>query len=238
MITNLASHSPRNFELVRAWRGPWNRVLVSFIPTFTAFLFFLFSICSAVSQDTDSSQDQVSPAMGQMPAVTVSTTYRLSPYDVIDCSVYGEKDLHTRARLGADGTALLPLIGTVHLDGLTVAEANELIRKKYANGLVENPHVLLTVVEYRKNTFRIIGQVTRPGIYEIPEGTHMTVVDAVLLAGGFTRIADQNGVRIKRMVNGKPTIFKVRAGDMADAQNVPPFEVEPNDIITVKESWW
>jgi protein involved in polysaccharide export with SLBB domain len=45
----------------------------------------------------------------------VSSTYTLSPYDVIDVSVYGEDDLHTRARLGADGTALLPLIGTLSL---------------------------------------------------------------------------------------------------------------------------
>ncbi len=49
--------------------------------------------------------------MGELPPVTVSSTYRLSPYDVIDMSVYGEEDLHTRARLGSDGTVLLQLIG-------------------------------------------------------------------------------------------------------------------------------
>jgi polysaccharide export outer membrane protein len=133
---------------------------------------------------------------------------------------------------------LLPLIGSVDLNGKTVADANELIQKKYADGFVKDPHVLLSVIEYRKNTFRIIGQVNRPGIYEIPEGTHMTVVDAVLLAGGFTRIADQNGVRVKRTVNGKSQIFKVKAGAMADSANVPEFDVQPDDVITVKESWW
>ncbi len=179
-----------------------------------------------------------SSSMGDIPAVTVSSTYRLSPYDVIDCSVYGEEDLHTRARLGADGMVLLPLIGNLDLDGKTVSEANALIQKKYADGFVKDPHVLLTVIEYRKNTFSIIGQVNRPGIYEIPEGTHMTVVDAILLAGGFTRIADQNGVRIKRIVHGKAQIFKVKAGAMADSANVAPFEIEPSDVISVKESWW
>ena len=176
--------------------------------------------------------------MGEIPAVTVSSTYRLSPYDVIDCSVYGEEDLHSRARLGADGSVLLPLIGNVELDGKTVAEANALIQKKYADGFVKDPHVLLTVIEYRKNTFSIIGQVNRPGIYEIPEGTHMTVVDAILLAGGFTRIADQNAVRIKRVVHGKAQVFKVKAGAMADRSDVAPFEIKPNDVISVKESWW
>jgi polysaccharide export outer membrane protein len=179
-----------------------------------------------------------SSSLGEIPAVTVSSTYRLSPYDVIDCSVYGEEDLHTRARLGADGIVLLPLIGNVDLDGKTVSEANALIQKKYADGFVKDPHVLLSVIEYRKNTFSIIGQVNRPGIYEIPEGTHMTVVDAILLAGGFTRIADQNGVRIKRIVHGKAQIFKVKAGAMADSATVEPFEIEPSDVISVKESWW
>ncbi len=170
--------------------------------------------------------------------VTVSSTYRLSPYDVIDVTVYNEDDLHTRTRLGSDGTAIFPLIGTINLAGKTVAEANEMIQKKYSDGFVKDPHILLTVVEYRKDTFSILGQVLRPGIYEIPEGTHMSIVDAVLLAGGFSHSADQNGVRVKRVVNGKATIFKVKAGAMADSPDVKPFDIEPGDVIKVNESWW
>lgn len=172
------------------------------------------------------------------PPVTVSSTYTLSPYDVIDVSVYNEDDLRTRAKLGADGTVLLPLIGTVSLAGKTVTEANELIQKRYAAGFVKDPHILLTVIEYRKSTFSILGEVVRPGIYEIPEGTHMSIVDAILLAGGFTHLANQNGVKVKRMVKGKPTVFKVHAGDMADSSNVAPFDIEPGDVIKVSESWW
>jgi protein involved in polysaccharide export with SLBB domain len=186
----------------------------------------------------DNSSGSSSSSMGALPSVTVSSTYRLAPYDVIDCSVYGEEDLHTRAKLGADGSVLLPLIGNVDLEGKTVSEANEMIQKKYSNGFVKDPHVLLTVIEYRKTTFSILGQVNRPGIYEIPEGTHMTVVDAILLAGGFTRIADQNGVKIKRMVDGKTKVFKVKAGAMADSSTVAPFNIHAGDIIDVKESWW
>jgi polysaccharide export outer membrane protein len=172
------------------------------------------------------------------PSVTVSSTYRLSPYDVIDVSVYNEEDLHTRARLGSDGAVLLPLIGNITLGGMTVSEANEAIKKRYAAGFVKDPHILVTVLEYRKTTFSILGQVERPGIYEIPEGTHMSIVDAVLMAGGFTRLAAQNSVRIKRLVKGKATVFKVHAGDMADRSDVAPFEIEPGDVIKVNESWF
>jgi polysaccharide export outer membrane protein len=113
-----------------------------------------------------------------------------------------------------------------------------LIRKHYAAGFVKDPHILVTVLEYRKSTFSILGQVEKPGIYEIPEGTHMSIVDAILLAGGFTRLADQNGVKVKRMVKGKAVVFKVRAGAMADSAEVAPFDIEPGDVIKVNESWW
>jgi protein involved in polysaccharide export with SLBB domain len=205
----------------------WNRVLVA-LATLCVSMIIARAADSGASASTDTS----------FPVATVSTTYTLSPYDVIDVSVYNEEDLHTRARLGADGTALLPLIGTVSLGGKTVSEANEMIRARYAAGFVKDPHVLLTVLEYRKSTFSILGQVEKPGIYEIPEGTHMSIVDAILMAGGFTRLASQNGVKVKRMVKGKAVVFKVKAGAMADSSDVAPFEIEPGDVINVHESWW
>ena len=181
--------------------------------------------------------DPTAPTSPAPSSVTVSATYRLSPYDVIDVSVYGEDDLHTQARLGADGTVLLPLIGAISIGGETVAEANESIRKHYADGFVKDPHILVTVLSYRKSTFSILGQVSRAGIYEIPEGTRMSIVDAVLLAGGFTRLAAENSVTVKRTVKGKPVVFKVKVGEMTDSPDVPPFYIEAGDVINVRESW-
>jgi len=180
--------------------------------------------------------DAAGPEAGML--ATVSSTYTLAPYDVVDVSVFGEEDLHTRAKLGSDGTVILPLIQSISLSGKTVAEATDLIQKKYAAGFVKDPHVLLTVLEYRRSTFSILGQVEKPGIYEIPEGTHMSVVDAILMAGGFTRIAAQNSVRVKRLVKGKADVIKVKAGSMADDANVPAFEILPGDVIKVPESWF
>jgi len=195
---------------------------------------FLALFVSTIVVRADAAMEE--PSAGT--TVTVSSTYQLSPYDVIDVSVYNEEDLHTRTKLGADGTAILPLIGTVSLAGKTVAEASDVITKKYAAGFVKDPHILLTVLEYRKSTFSILGQVMRPGIYEIPEGTHMSIVDAILLAGGFTHTAAQNSVRVKRMVKAKAIVLKVKAGSMADNANVPPFEILPGDVIKVPESWF
>jgi len=173
---------------------------------------------------------------GVNPADITSSTYRLQPYDLIDIDVYSEEDLHKPARLGSDGTVLLPLIGSVTVGGLTVAEATDLITKRYADGFVKNPSVLITVLQYRKSTYSILGQVLRPGVFEIPEGSHVTILDAISMAGGFTVTAAQNAVAIKRNVDGKDTLFKVKAGEMAQDPNLTPFELQPGDSILVPSS--
>jgi polysaccharide export outer membrane protein len=167
---------------------------------------------------------------------TASSTYQLQPYDLIDVDVYSEADLHKPARLGSDGTVLLPLIGSVKVGGLTVAEATDLITKKYAAGFVKNPSVLITVLQYRKSTFSILGQIGKPGIYEIPEGATVSIVEAVSMAGGFNASAAQNAVIVKRTIDGKPTTLRVRAGDMAGDPNVTPFELLPGDTILVTQA--
>jgi polysaccharide export outer membrane protein len=167
---------------------------------------------------------------------TASSTYRLQPYDLIDVDVFGEEDLHRPSRLGADGTALLPLIGSVKLGGLTVSQATTLITRKYAAGFVKNPNISLTVLQYRKSTFSILGQVNHPGIFEIPEGEHVTIIEAISLAGGYTQTAAQNDVTVKRLVDGKVQLFKVKAADMAQDSNANPFEIMPGDTVTVTAS--
>jgi polysaccharide export outer membrane protein len=167
---------------------------------------------------------------------TTSSTYRLQPYDLIDVDVYSEEDLHKPARLGSDGSVLLPLVGSVKIGGLTVAEATDLICKRYAAGFVKNPSVLITVLQYRKSTFSILGQVLKPGVYEIPEGAHVTIIDAVSMAGGYAPGAGQNAITDKRVVDGKVTLFKIRAGDMAQNPDVVPFEVVPGDTVLVPSS--
>ncbi len=171
-----------------------------------------------------------SPATTLAPA---SSTYKLQPYDLIDVEVYSEADLHKPARLGSDGTVLLPLIGSVKIGGMTVAEATDVVTKKYAAGFVKNPSVMITVMQYRKSTFSILGQVARPGIYEIPEGAHVSILEAISLAGGYTVTAAQNAVTVKRLTDGKITLFKIKAADMAQNPDVVPFEILPGDTVVV-----
>ncbi|MCE0523891.1 MAG: SLBB domain-containing protein [Methylacidiphilales bacterium] len=205
-----------------------------------AAFYLLLMLCGSIHAQTETPtplQATVPAAHDEaIPTDTASSTYRLQPYDLIDVDVYSEEDLHRPARLGSDGTILLPLIGSVQVGGLTVAEATDLITKRYAAGFVKNPSVLITVLQYRKSTFSILGQVLKPGIYEIPEGAHVSILEAVSLAGGYTLTAAQNSITVKRTVDGKDAMFKVNAADMAQDPNAQPFEVLPGDTILVPAS--
>ena len=201
-----------------------------------AFLFVLGvngRVCAQADNTTPLQATAPGSAAATIPTDTASSTYRLQPYDLIDVDVYSEEDLHKPARLGSDGTVLLPLIGSVKVGGLTVAEATNLIRDRYGAGFVKNPSVLITVLQYRRSTFSILGQVLKPGIYEIPEGAHVSIVEAVSLAGGYTPTAAQNAVTVKRTVDGEVTTAKIRAGDMAQNADVVPYEILPGDTILV-----
>jgi polysaccharide export outer membrane protein len=82
-----------------------------------------------------------------------------------------------------------------------------------------------------------MGQVARPGSYELQGGERIDLLEAVGLAGGFTRIANRGRVVIQRRDGENVTAIKANAKRMADGKEAP-MEVQPGDVITVSESWF
>jgi polysaccharide export outer membrane protein len=86
--------------------------------------------------------------------------------------------------------------------------------------------------------FYIIGQVIRPGSYSITD-KEITLVEAISIAGGFTRIAARNRTRIIRVEGGIEKIIEVRVDAITKAgkkiQDVP---IKPGDVIVVPESFF
>lgn len=84
----------------------------------------------------------------------------------------------------------------------------------------------------------IIGQVKSPGAYTMPEG-EITLVGAIGMAGGFTRIAARNRTRIIRLKDGVEKIIEVKVDAITKAgkkiQDVP---IKPGDVIVVPESFF
>lgn len=146
--------------------------------------------------------------------------YRLGTGDRLRVTVYNEKSLSGDYEVSDQGVIAMPLIGPVNVATLTVSQAEALLTDKYNKYLV-NPRVGIEVLNYRP--FFILGEVKKPGSYPYVSG--MSVLSAVVLAGGFTPRADEHDISIKRASD--PAAKEEKVGEDAP--------VLPGDILRVHQ---
>ena len=105
-----------------------------------------------------------SPANQQM---STPPGLQVSSGDLLDVSVYGVPDLTQRVRVSNAGDAYFPLLGSVHLEGLTIEDAQSAVEKKLVDGgIMKFPHVTIFVAEYASGV-SMLGLVQHPGIYPV-----------------------------------------------------------------------
>lgn len=167
-------------------------------------------------------------------------SYRLFARDVVKLSVYGEPDLDTELRISGVGTINVPLLGNVEISGHTLAEAEDKIERSYVGEQIFiRPQITLQVVEYSKKEISILGQVGRQGKIELPvESVRINIVNAISLAGGFSRIARGDAVRVTRKseADGAEQVFTVNVEQMISGKGKDAaFYIYPGDVIFVPE---
>ena len=192
------------------------------------------------SMDGTSSPDRGGATLGSSSASSfgaVNGDYVLKPGDSIDMVVYREADLNIRSKIGNDGLVQIPLLGEVKIGGLSVRNATSLIRDKFNADYLVDPQIYLNVAAYNTRKFTIIGQVGRPGTYEFSGSDSLDLLEAVGMAGGFTRIADRAHVVVKRREGNAMRVLKVNAKKLSDV-GLDRFEILPGDVINVAESWY
>jgi polysaccharide export outer membrane protein len=162
--------------------------------------------------------------------------YKLSPNDLVDFRVFQEPELDSVVRISGEGQANFPLIGVVALGGKTTGEAIEILKSRYRNGYLINPQISLTVRSYAKKLFTVLGQVQRPGSYDIIGTSQITLLQAIGMAGGYTKIADASNVTIKRVEDGREQVLKFNAKRMLRGDDPTALLVKPGDVISVGES--
>jgi polysaccharide export outer membrane protein len=157
----------------------------------------------------------------------------LGPGDVFEVRVYGEPELSGVYRVGPKGEIAFPLCRKVRVGGLTASEAAERIHACLADGFIRDAQVTLIVKEYNSKKVFVFGEVQKPGTFVYEDG--MTIVQAVTLAGGFTKGASQNGTSVTRLVDGAEVRVKVPVQDIALGKATN-FLLRPGDIVFVPES--
>ncbi len=174
------------------------------------------------------------PAFGSVPASAgLPTNYVLSPNDLVQVKVFQEDDMDWTVRVTKDGNVNLPLIGAVNVRDKTPDQLGAVVRDRLHDGYLVHPQVNISVLEFSKRRFTILGEVEKPGQLDLPDNSNANVLQAIGMAGGLTRNADAGHVFIKRRVGDKEIVLKVDAKRMARDPSLAPFEILPGDTLTV-----
>lgn len=151
--------------------------------------------------------------------------------DLIEIVVQRQPEFSVTRRVANDGTLYTPILGKIQLAGLLPEEAEALIRDRLVDGYLVDPVVTVIVVERAKKKFVILGQVKSPGYYSVPGELEVTLVQAVAMAGGYTRIAGD--VVVTREVNGEEKMIRI---DRKNSNSDAAFTVMAGDTVEVEES--
>jgi polysaccharide export outer membrane protein len=125
----------------------------------------------------------------------VTSEYLLGPGDKLRIEVYKDPQMSQSVQVRPDGKVTLPLVGDLEASGRTPVELRDTVTralKEYMN----NPVVTVIVVEATAATAYVVGGVAHPGA--VPVLGHLTVLQALAMAGGLTDFADRKNIRVLR----------------------------------------
>jgi len=183
-------------------------------------------------------QNEAPPAVAPEAPVpeTTNDQYRMGPGDQLQIFVWRNPELSTTVPVRPDGKISTPLIENMVANGKTPSQLardmeavlGEYVRSPKVNVIVVQPVSVFSQV-------RIVGQVLKPQALPYRQG--MTVLDAVLGAGGLTTFASGNRAKIIRSDGAKTREIRVKldkllnGGDMT--QNL---ELRPGDVLVVPQT--
>jgi polysaccharide export outer membrane protein len=187
--------------------------------------------CSSMSEPPELAQ---SP--GRAPTI-IEGDYRIGVDDRVQVSVWRNPELTVLAPVRPDGKIAVPIIGDVQVGGLTPSEVAESIKKRLSE-YIREPNVAVIVTELRSHEFlsrvRVTGAVRTPRSINHRQG--MTVLDAILEAGGVTEFASPNRSRLFRKTQTKTEVFEIELDDILRKGRLETnLLLSPGDVITVPE---
>ena len=154
----------------------------------------------------------------------------IGPGDLLHLLVYDTPEMEQHARVTDTGNIPFNFLGNVNVAGLTPEQAAALIdHRLQAAGIMLHPQVSVTVEAYATQNASVMGEVQKPGTYEID--TPRKVVDVLALAGGLTYMADRHIV-IQRSGPAKEKVEYYYSNAGGTALSTDPM-VYPGDSVVV-----
>lgn len=178
--------------------------------------------------------------MNREVAVVPAEAYRSRPNatlaagDEINVAFSGAPELNVKQKIQANGRVSLPTVGDVGAAGQSLTSFQEQLTQLFQPHL-QDPTVIVSVESAAAGVY-VSGEVLRPG--KIPLDRPMTVLEAVMEAGGFTKFANPKQVIVVRNQNGRNQRYLLNMNDALSGSDSSPFYLRTYDVIYVKQSNW
>jgi polysaccharide biosynthesis/export protein len=214
---------------------------------FTVTIVFIFSLVSAAQSGNTTKlkkvtgpsdpKNAVSGAEGSVTGTasadgSADSTFVIGPSDVLAISVWKEPEITRAVTVRRDGKISLPLVGELVASGLTTKQLQQTITEKLQSFLA-SPEVTVIVQEAKSKSVTVIGQVLKPGSYDLSKS--MKVLDVLALSGGFRDFAKVTKIFVVRTApDGSVQQLKfdykrvIKGRDLTEN-----IELQPNDTIVV-----
>lgn len=180
-----------------------------------------------------------SPTPIQKGGATPSPDYVLQPQDLLRVFVFQHDDLNKQTeavRVSEEHTISLPLVNTINLRGKTARQAEEIIRAAYDKDFLVNPQVSVIVMKYAERSVSVIGQVSNAGRVLFPPEKGLTILEAIALAGGQTRLADLKKVKLTRKSETGETVSEeIDVDALMKRGGRDAIQLQRDDVIFVPE---
>ena len=143
--------------------------------------------------------------------------YHLHPGDAVLVSVWGEDSLKQQTVVLPDSSITIPLAGRVEVGGLSTPEVEQRIAEKLKK-YIKEPVVTVVVINLDGNRAFVMGKVLKPGPFII--SGPVTVLQAISIAGGFDKFADESGIKVIRTTASGQETLPVHYDDIVSGKNM------------------
>ncbi len=153
---------------------------------------------------------------------------------IVGARLAGSDQLPSAYKVAPDGTVSLPFVGATVIAGLEPNEVETTVRDKLIAGeFYTDPKVSVFVKAYLSKRVNIIGQVKKPDSYPLEPG--MGLSKLISMAGGFTELADEDRVIVRRKTKAGTKIVTVSYDDIRDG-SIPEVILQSGDYVEVTKS--
>lgn len=197
-----------------------------------------FQDIEKLSQNSDVVKPSIAFKPNDLLSITVSASdlESVRPFNVIiesrpvvgGSSVFANNTQQPGYLVDSAGDIHFPVLGTIHVEGLTPKELNEYLISELST-YIKDPIVNIRILNF---TVSVLGEVTRPGTYTV-SGEKISVLEALGLANDLTIYGKRDNVLVIREENGKKsyTYLDLRNSDILDSEY---YYLQQNDVVYVE----